>query len=287
MPFKKVKQKNLRSKSEDQEKKVIEESLDDEANWDKLEELKLTKLLKKKGPGLNLNELTPVELKDKPSDEKAVKRSGLMSSLDLTNTFSVETNRRDEDKEMFKYIEEQLAEKKGLAKKNQDGDKKQLKNSDDIIFEVLPPHLLESGEKKSEEMLSSQMLSGIPEVDLGIEERIRNIEATEEAKVKLFDRKHNRDYKDKSTLVPTNVTANYLNSNKTPLIEGGSASAKRPKIEKKPTTVKEPVVVIGEEPRESYFPANKGDNRGKLKLPAKDKATDDYHFEKFKKQFKK
>ena len=29
-------------------------------------------------------------------------------------------------------------------------------------------------------MLSSQMLSGIPEVDLGIDEKIRNIEATGE-----------------------------------------------------------------------------------------------------------
>lgn len=40
--------------------------------------------------------------------------------------------------------------------------------TDDVLFEV-PEHLRKSTTKKSEEMLSNQMLSGIPEVDLGIE----------------------------------------------------------------------------------------------------------------------
>lgn len=41
-------------------------------------------------------------------------------------------------------------------------------------------------------MLSNQMLNGIPEVDLGIEVKIKNIEATEAAKEKLL-----RDQKNK------------------------------------------------------------------------------------------
>ena len=44
--------------------------------------------------------------------------------------------------------------------------------------------------KKSEEMLSSQMLCGIPEVDLGIDEKIRNIEATENAKKKAAEERN-------------------------------------------------------------------------------------------------
>lgn len=36
-------------------------------------------------------------------------------------------------------------------------------------------------------MLSAQMLSGIPEVDLGIEAKIQNIERTEKAKRKLIE----------------------------------------------------------------------------------------------------
>ena len=36
-------------------------------------------------------------------------------------------------------------------------------------------------------MLSAQMLSGIPEVDLGIDAKIQNIERTEKAKKKLLE----------------------------------------------------------------------------------------------------
>jgi len=47
---------------------------------------------------------------------------------------------------------------------------------------------------KSEETLSEQMLSGIPEVDLGVEERMRNIEDTDRAKQRVLlsqsDTKH-------------------------------------------------------------------------------------------------
>jgi hypothetical protein len=54
----------------------------------------------------------------------------------------------------------------------------------------LPEHLKKAQTKKSEEMLSSQMLSGIPEVDLGIDEKIRNIEATEAAKKKAAEERN-------------------------------------------------------------------------------------------------
>lgn len=56
----------------------------------------------------------------------------------------------------------------------------------------LPEHLRVSSTHRSEEMLSNQMLNGIPEVDLGIEVKIKNIEATEAAKEKLI-----RDQKNK------------------------------------------------------------------------------------------
>ena len=43
-----------------------------------------------------------------------------------------------------------------------------LKSAEDKLYE-LPEHLQVESKKRSEEMLSNQMLSGIPEVDLGIE----------------------------------------------------------------------------------------------------------------------
>ncbi len=69
----------------------------------------------------------------------------------------------------MKYIEEQLAQRKGLAKEEDNKSNKYL-TPEEIAFMSVPEHLRSSSSgNKSEEMLSNQMLSGIPEVDLGIE----------------------------------------------------------------------------------------------------------------------
>ena len=127
-------------------------------------------------------------------------------------------------------------------------------------------------------MLSNQMLSGIPEVDLGIEAKIKNIEATEEAKLRLLWEKQNK--KDgPSQFVPTNMAVNFMHHNrcmymwvtrfKTILlnsiftllvnVEQGETAKKKAKLEK-----------------EAAKPKKKDE-----------KATDDFHFERFKKQFRR
>lgn len=66
---------------------------------------------------------------------------------------------------------------------------------------------------RSEEMLSNQMLNGIPEVDLGIEAKIKNIEATEAAKEKLLmDQKNKKD--GPSQFVPNNMAVNFSQHNR-------------------------------------------------------------------------
>ena len=62
----------------------------------------------------------------------------------------------------------------------------------------------------SEEMLSNQMLSGIPEVDLGIEAKISNIEATEAAKQAVIDEQRNKKSKEPTEMVPTNMAVNFM-----------------------------------------------------------------------------
>ena len=118
----------------------------------------------------------------------------------MNSNFARETNQRDEDAEMQKFIEEQLqlkklAEAQKEEKLNEDGTPMtsgekapaKFKRPEDALFDV-PKFLIENASKhKSEESLSEQMLSGIPEVDLGVEERIRNIEETERAKQKLLN----------------------------------------------------------------------------------------------------
>lgn len=68
----------------------------------------------------------------------------------------------------MKYIEEQLAKKKGLKKEDDDKSRKYM-TPEEIAFASVPEHLRKKTSVQSEEMLSNQMLNGIPEIDLGIE----------------------------------------------------------------------------------------------------------------------
>ena len=68
----------------------------------------------------------------------------------------------------MKYIEEQLAKRKGLMQEDEDKSNKYL-TPEEIAFSSMPEYLRMKSSIQSEEMLSNQMLSGIPEVDLGIE----------------------------------------------------------------------------------------------------------------------
>lgn len=68
----------------------------------------------------------------------------------------------------MKYIEEQLARRKGQEQEDANKQKKYM-TPEEIAFLSVPEYLRKSSSVQSEEMLSNQMLSGIPEVDLGIE----------------------------------------------------------------------------------------------------------------------
>lgn len=67
----------------------------------------------------------------------------------------------------MKYIETELKKKKGMVEAEEQS-KVKVKNPEDLLYE-LPENIRVNSAKKTEEMLSNQMLSGIPEVDLGIE----------------------------------------------------------------------------------------------------------------------
>uniref|UniRef100_A0A182M2K7 Hepatocellular carcinoma-associated antigen 59 domain-containing protein n=1 Tax=Anopheles culicifacies TaxID=139723 RepID=A0A182M2K7_9DIPT len=123
----------------------------------------------------------------------------------------------------------------------------------------LPAHLSQTSSQRSEEMLSNQMLSGIPEIDLGIEAKIKNIEATEEAKLKYMQEQQRK--KDlPSHFVPSNMAVNFMQHN-------------RYRIENPAPT------------KRRYQEDHQRDQRGDDRVPKK--ATDDYHFDKFKKQYRR
>ena len=298
--FKKKNKKSIqiRKRKQDDESNDSNEEENEEDQWKTFDEFKEAQKLKAKVRGINVLDSTSITTQSTPKSKEHVKEEKfglidakkLVNELDLGNTFSAETNRRDEDTDMMKYIEEELAKRKGMLKDNihDDISNSNSNSADDVLFNILPQHLIKTNVKKSEEMLSNQMLSGIPEVELGIEERIRNIEATEEARMKLLESRRNKSSSKTETFVPTNIAACFVHHNRFN-IEDGLSSQNQNQAKKQKTTdnntVIEPVVVIGDQPVQAMLRLNKGSQQNKF--PGKDKATDDYIFEKFKKQFKK
>jgi hypothetical protein len=283
-----------RKTEEEDESKETEED-DDNPMSKTIDELKEMQRLKKKvNRGINVEQLmesTPLETSRKEKKEKSglTDLRTLSSELDLGNTFSKETNRRDEDAEMAKFIEEELAKRKGLVNEL-DSDKNNMavgSSVEDLVFNVLPQHLLApQGSQKTEEMLSNQMLSGIPEVDLGVEEKIRTIEATEEAKKKLLmDRLRRSNIDHTQTLIPTNIAVNFNQVNRAKVQDLKNKTQELQKVAT--AVVEEPVVCIGQEPAIATFTEPSSSRERQLKHPGNARASDDYHFERFRKQFRK
>ena len=98
----------------------------------------------------------------------------------INDNFARETNTRDEDTEMQRYIEEQLVriqqKSAGASSSTSSASNNEfqsvfatLKKPEDTLFHVSKHLITDHSAQASEEMLSDQMLSGIPEVDIGLE----------------------------------------------------------------------------------------------------------------------
>nr|XP_022326695.1 uncharacterized protein C9orf78 homolog [Crassostrea virginica] len=225
--FKKVKSRNIRKrrKSSDNES----ESEEEEQVISKIQDIKELQKQRNKQNGVNA---TALALGKKLSKEQAMSSSdpfkletgGMVNMKELKKkkltteeveaigtAFAAETNRRDEDTEMLKYVEVELAKRKGHHK-----EETPIKghSKEDALYSLPEKLKVGSGSKRTEDMLSNQMLSGIPEVDLGIEAKIANIESTEIAKQKLLLEKMRRKDNEVSDFVPTNMAANFVQHNR-------------------------------------------------------------------------
>lgn len=285
--FKKVRSKNFRQRRDSGE----EEEYDNEEDCllVKLEESKELRKYRRRQGGVSAEGLLKGEKtckKEGADDDPFKTKTGGMLELSqvknakktddaydtgIGTSFSAETNRRDEDAEMQKYIEENLAKRKGIQSEEKQEEQSRYQTLEEAALHAVPDILRESTSKRSEEMLSNQMLSGIPEVDLGLEAKIRNIEATEEAKQKLL-RESMMKKERPSEFVPKNMAVNFVQHNRFNLEEAGPAK----KNEKKVQEIVEPVVGGGVK-ISTIAP----------KRPHGEKATDDFHYEKFKKQFRR
>ena len=224
----------------------------------------------------------------------------LVKELDLKNTFSCETNRRDEDAEMNRYIEEQLRSRIGHKKSMPlDGSQNEVNSETGLLFDSttltgnldedillsMSRHQMKKSDEKSESMLSSQMLTGIPEVDLGMKEKIKSIEATEAAKydlaIKDLKASKCKQHPKNDSSIPSNYASNFKHhrhSRISNMIRGEKSHAVLSQ-----TLTSEPVVVVGHEPRaEKQRPIFNKDM-----IPSRNKPSDDYYLSRFKKNMQR
>lgn len=203
--------------------------------------------------------------------------------------FSTETNKRDDDVSLMKYIEEGLKKKRGVQE-NDGNDQGPTK--EDLLYQLPDKIDVKSSLAKTEEMLSAQMLSGIPEVDLGIEAKIKNIEATEEAKMKMLDDSKNRT-QGASVFVPTNMASNFMHHrrflNEKEAFEKEKKKEQLKKLEEMANAVADKGPTVGKDIVESSADTKyieKAMHSSSQPKKHKVDTSDDYMFEKFKKRAK-
>ncbi|CAO3698894.1 hypothetical protein G6F70_008164 [Rhizopus microsporus] len=221
------KQKNYRKKKIDEdnqiEVKAAETNTDDVSAA--IEEFHEIRKLRRKQAGIDAEKLSKglekkikkkkqqegwnisVEPKSKLDDDEFSTSKKL--KLD---SFTTQTNTLDVDKHMMEYIETEMKKRRGYTPEDdEEEDDEKNKGFHDIYEELyrIPDRL--KGEQKVTEsegnvQLSSQMLTAIPEVDLGIDTRLQNIEETEKAKRRLIDetQKLEQEKKDEEPFVPAN-----------------------------------------------------------------------------------
>lgn len=245
----------------------------------------------KTGGLVELNSLIQDRNRDREGEDKE-------KSINLGANFAAETNRRDEDTHMLKYIEEEMAKRKGVQLDKTIQSKPKPKSKEDLLYQVPENINVRSKIMASEEMLSNQMLSGIPEVDLGIDAKIRNIEATEEAKQKVIEEQRNKKSKGPTAMVPTNMAVNFMlhsrfyDEQKNIDAESKRAAAARDKALEQEKAIRKPTVKA----TNSTTAASSKVDRTETTMPAAaipnkkrpgdkvEKATDDFFYEKFKKR---
>ena len=238
------------------------------------------------------------------AEKKGIKEvQELERELDLKNTFSKETNRRDEDAEMKKYIDEQVKLRLEAARRARQGETDQNNKQssskeqdselgetfalpatttdrvDDILLQTLSRDFASVTDEKSEAMLSSQMLNGIPEVDLGMDEKIRTIEATEGARLRLASApRHSNRRTAPST--PSNFSCNFQHHRSTRDKNDDKSKPAHDRHTDNVKTAVEPIVSVGEEPKEIEYRLS---NSASERPPPRGRASDDYYLQKFRK----
>ncbi|KAE8681673.1 GERMIN-LIKE protein 10 [Hibiscus syriacus] len=131
---------------------------------------------------------------------------GEKEELVLQDTFAQETAFLVEDPNMIKYVEQELAKKRGRNMNEKNEVENDLARAEDELYKI-PEHL--KVKKRNSKESSTQWTTGIAEVQLPIEFKLRNIEETEAAK-KLLQEKRLMGRAKSEVNIPSSYSADYF-----------------------------------------------------------------------------
>ncbi|KAL8459744.1 hypothetical protein ACS0TY_036177 [Phlomoides rotata] len=125
--------------------------------------------------------------------------------LVLQDTFAQETAVMVEDPNMLRYVEQELAKKRGKNIDTENQVENEVKRAEDELYKI-PEHL--KVKKRSAEENSTQWTTGIAEIQLPIEYKLRNIEETEAAK-KILQEKRVVGRTRSDSSIPSSFSADF------------------------------------------------------------------------------
>ncbi|KAF3787386.1 Uncharacterized protein EJ110_NYTH12173 [Nymphaea thermarum] len=170
-----------------------------------LEEVKFLQRQRERKSGIPAISIAqPAAVVPKPSEKN--EGDGEKEELVLQDTFAQETAVTVEDPNMLKYVEQELAKKRGKNVGTTDQAEKEAKRAEDQLY-IIPEHL--KVKRRNSEESSTQWTTGIAEVQLPIEYKLRNIEETEAAKKLLQDKQLAGRTKSDSS-IPSSFSADYF-----------------------------------------------------------------------------
>ncbi|KAK7392160.1 hypothetical protein VNO78_20590 [Psophocarpus tetragonolobus] len=211
---KEQRKKNYRKRSaptdEDQlpQSQINNDSDDERERRLALEEIKLLQKQRERKSGIPANPSLQTQngtggaLAAKAAD-KIDADGGDKDELVLQDTFAQETAVMVEDPNMVKYIEQELAKKRG---RKIDAADQVEKRAEDELYKI-PEHL--KVKRRNSEESSTQWTTGIAEVQLPIEYKLKNIEETEAAK-KLLQEKRLMGRTKSDFSIPSSYSADYF-----------------------------------------------------------------------------
>ncbi|XP_057821295.2 protein COP1 SUPPRESSOR 2 [Cryptomeria japonica] len=174
-----------------------------------LEEMKLLQKQRERKSGLVAGEFIEAvisKMGENANNNNKTEGEGEKEELVLQDTFAQETAVTVEDPNMLKYVEQELAKKRGkqIAGKNAE---EEVKPPEDDLY-VVPDHL--KVRRRNSEESSTQWTTGIAEIQLPIEYKLRNIEETEAAKKQLQDKRPFVGRGRPQSSIPSSYSADYF-----------------------------------------------------------------------------